>query len=93
MASSHVVRDKALPSTDGPLAEGVVGADLADEFRVGEGVTGLLNKLRRAGLFLPGVNSPERAGLRTALFSKLITLALTFDLSSPTPASSELEES
>lgn len=93
MASSHVARDRALPSIEGPVVEGVVGADLGDGPSAGVGVTGLLNRLRRAGLFFPGVNRPERAGLRTALFSKLITFALTFDLSSPAPASSELDES
>lgn len=98
MANSHEARDKTLlTSGEGPLSAGVAGAERgaltpeADDV----GVTGLLNRLRRAGLFFGvGVKSTdERAGLRPTLFSKLITRALTLVFGSVPPASSELDES
>ena len=97
MANSHEARDKTLlTSGEGPLSAGVVGADRgaptpeADDV----GVTGLLKRLRRAGLlFGVGVKRTERAGLRPTLFSKFITLALTLVFGSVPPASSELDES
>lgn len=60
------------------------------------GVTGLLKRLRRAGLVLVGgVRRRERAfSLRPpTVFSKLITLALTLVFGSVPPVSSELDES
>lgn len=100
MANSHEARDKTLLATwDGPLSDGVDGADRgAPTPGVDDDadVTGLLKRLRRAGLVLgDGVNKTERAfSLRPpTVFSKLITRALTLVLGSVPPASSELEES
>ena len=100
IANSHEARDKTLlASWDKPLPAGVDGADRGtptppelDDV----GVTGLLKRLRRAGLVLGGgVNKTERAfSLRPpTVFSKLMTRALTLVFGSVPPASSELEES
>lgn len=94
MASSQEARDRTLlTSSEGALSAGVAGADrVAPVVKVG--VTGLLNRLRRAGLFFGvGVKRTERPGLRPTLFSKLITLALTLVFGSAPPVSSELDES
>ena len=104
MASSQEALDSILFTSDGPLVDGVLGADLPTldpptvvSTVTGELVPGLINRLRRAGLFLlgEGVKSVEegRAGLRPTLFSKLKTLALTLLTPSEVPVSSELEES
>lgn len=98
MASSQEALDKTLfESRAGPAPDGVEGADragLADGPAPLELLAGLLKRLRRAGLFFgDGAKRADRAGLRPALFSKLITRALTFVLGSELPASSELEES
>ncbi len=100
MANSHEARDKTLlASWDGPLSAGVDGADRgAPTPGVDDDadVTGLLKRLRRAGLvFGDGVNKTERAfSLRPPTdFSKLITRALTLVFGSVPPASSELDES
>lgn len=95
MASSQEARDRTLlASIEGPLSAGVDGADRAALGVDVVGVTGLLKRLRRAGLFFGvGVKRTERPGLRPTLFSKLITLALTLVFGSVPPVSSELDES
>lgn len=97
MASSHEARERTLWVSIwvGPRSPGVVGADRGTTPALDDvGVTGLLKRLRLAGLFLAGgVKRTERPGLRPTLFSKFITRALTFVLGSVPPASSELDES